>query len=144
MNVIRHRSSLRPWVRVIALLTAISGAGQMLAPHIVLELLQSDTRNASTHFFRIVGMFMLLFGVLGWRICPRSGITEIVGLKICAWQKLGAAAAVGLGVAQEVFSNLALGVAGFDLVSGILYFVLVSSLRPARSEPDLQSQANTV
>jgi hypothetical protein len=37
-----------------------------------------------------------------------------------ALQKFGASAAVGLGVMHGVFSPVALGVAGFDLLSGIL------------------------
>ena len=37
-----------------------------------------------------------------------------------AAQKLGASAAVGLGVRRGLLSPLALGVAGFDALSGLL------------------------
>jgi hypothetical protein len=37
-------------------------------------------------------------------------------------QKLGASAAVALGVRRRIFSPLALIVAGFDLLSGIVAF----------------------
>lgn len=48
-----------------------------------------------------------------------------------AVQKLGASAAVGLGVLDHRFAALALAVAGFDLVSGILMFGYLARLRGA-------------
>ena len=41
----------------------------------------------------------------------------------CGLQKFGAAVAVTLGIMRGVFSWLALGVAGFDLLSGVLILI---------------------
>ena len=94
-----------------------SGAAQVVAPGLVLGIVGGDASPAARHFFGIVGMFMVLFGGLTWQ-AVRAGAPMPLGW--CALQKLGAAAAVGLGVARGHFGALALAVAGFDLASGVL------------------------
>ncbi len=46
-----------------------------------------------------------------------------------ALQKAGAVTAVGIGVARDLFDPLALGVAGFDLLSALLAAALWQRLR---------------
>jgi hypothetical protein len=99
----------------IAATTAATGALQAATPGTTLRLLRSEDSAAARHFFGTVGMFMACTGGLGLaRPDDRAVVT------MTAAQKLGAAAAVGIGVRRGVFSPLALGVAAFDAASGLL------------------------
>jgi hypothetical protein len=115
---------LRPAVMAIAAITVVSGLVQMIVPRLILEMLSSDTTPASLHFFGIVGMFMVLFGGLLLHAGTRPAHEQRVPLLWAALQKFGASVAVGLGVAKAVFASLALAVAGFDLLSGLLIIAL--------------------
>jgi hypothetical protein len=79
--------------------------------------------TASTlHFFGIIGMFMVFFG--GLLLHALVGIKKRpVAVFWCGLQKFGAAIAVSLGVGGGLFSWLALGVASFDLFSGVLIMI---------------------
>lgn len=113
---------LRTLVVLIGWLTLLSGAGQMVTPGFVLSTLSAEVSAATQHFFAIVGMFMVLFGGLMVHAARLPDAAARPALLWCALQKLGACGAVGLGVVNGVFSPLALGVAGFDLVSALLVF----------------------
>lgn len=103
----------------IAAITVVSGAMQMLAPGVVLDLLSASSSPATEQAFATVGMFMILFGgMVMHALLTASG--ERVVLLWASLQKLGASAAVGVGVARGVFSALALLVAAFDLFTGAL------------------------
>lgn len=104
-------------VGAIAVLTVISGLLQMVRPAWVLAIVGAQTGPAPEHFFGIVGMFMALFGGLALHgLCLGSAPPMLwAGL-----QKVGAVAAVGLGVLHNIFSSMALLVAGFDLLSAVL------------------------
>jgi hypothetical protein len=78
-----------------------------------------ESTPASRHFFGIVGMFMVLFGAMLLQALLTAG-DHSVAVLWAGVQKFGAAAAVGFGVSKGIFSPLALGVAGFDLLSGFL------------------------
>lgn len=109
--------------RAIGLLTIVSGAVQVVAPAFVLSLVGGDASPPSRHFFGIVGMFMVLFG--GALVHGLAGpAPDRVVLLWTGLQKLGASAAVGLGVARGLFAPLALAVAGFDFASGVVIFLL--------------------
>ena len=113
---------LRAVLVFIAWATVVSGLVQLFWPGFILTLVGGDQAPSSRHFFGIVGMFMVLFGgalAQGLRAAP---VDRIV-LFWAGLQKLGAAVAVGLGVERHLFAPIALGVAGFDLLSGILVFV---------------------
>ena len=103
----------------IGVITILSGAFQLLAAPWELELLAAQNGLASTHFFRIIGMFMVLFGGMLTHALSRPEPRDLVVLWT-ALQKFGASAAVGLGVLTAVFSPLALLVAGFDLASALV------------------------
>jgi hypothetical protein len=83
------------------------------------------------HFFAIIGMFMVIFGAMMLQALLTAG-DHSVAVLWAGVQKLGAAAAVGIGVVTGVFSALALGVAIFDLVSGVLIFSYLRSGRNTR------------
>jgi hypothetical protein len=108
------------WVLVvISGLTVASGLFQVLATGFELQVLSAQATAASLHFFAIVGMFMVLFG--GMMLQALLGDSDQpVAVLWAGLQKFGASAAVGIGVLHQVFSSLALLVAGFDLLSGIL------------------------
>jgi hypothetical protein len=115
------RGPLRLALLAIAAITVITGAVQMAAPGFVLGVVGGDARQPAAHFFAIVGMFMVLFGGLLWQAL-RSPSPMPIPVFWAALQKLGASGAVALGVSRGLFSTPALGVAGFDLLSGVLAF----------------------
>ena len=103
----------------IAVITVVSGLTQIVAPGFVLDRLSVDNTEATRQLFATVGMFMVLFGgLLIQALLDRAEHPIVVFW--AALQKLGASAAVGIGVARGVFSGVALLVAGFDLLSGAL------------------------
>lgn len=104
---------------VIGALTVATGATQLVAPALVLGLVGGDASPAPRFFFRIVGMFMVLFGGLMWHTV-RASRDPRVPLLWCALQKLGAAAVVTAGVVGGHFARIAMLVAAFDLASGVL------------------------
>jgi len=121
---------LRQVVAAIAVITVVSGGVQLLAPGFVLGVIDGESTAGSRHFFAIVGMFMVVVGGL----LLHGLLTPPLPAYVALWtglQKLGAATAVGLGVANEVFGALALLVAGFDLLSGALIGLLWWRLRVA-------------
>ena len=115
-------------VVAISLVTLLSGLTQVFMPAVVLDLIGADATPLSSHLFGIVGMFMALFGGLMLHVVysARAGQEAIWW---CAFQKLGAFVAVSLGVLHGLFSVLALGVALFDLFSGILFLYYIKTRR---------------
>jgi len=89
-------------VALIAIATVLSGAVQVVCPAFVLG---------------IVGMFMVLFGGLALHGVFAHSSPALLWSGL---QKVGAVAAVILGIRHGVFSLIALAVAGFDLVSAAL------------------------
>jgi hypothetical protein len=121
----------------IAVITVASGGVQLLATGWELELLQAQQTPAARHFFAIVGMFMVLFGGLLLHGLRRPHARR-VALTWAALQKVGASAAVGLGVLTAVFSPLALLVAGFDLLSAavlVAYLWIVANATATDGAP---------
>lgn len=115
-------------VLTIAVATIGSGLVQCLDPGFVLGLISGESTATSRHFFGIVGMFMVLFGGALFHAL-RASTPQPVVVFWTALQKFGASAAVGLGVHRQIFSALALLVACFDFVSGLLIGSYWLSLR---------------
>lgn len=114
---------LRLILLAIALLTVVSGAVQMVLPGFVLHLVGGPDNPGARHFFGIVGMFMVLFGGLAFQALRAPEGQQALPLRWAALQKLGAAAAVGLGFLHGLFGAMALLVAGFDLLSALLFLL---------------------
>ena len=118
---------LRLVLLAIAAITTVSGLAQMVAPRFVLGMIGASTEPPAPHLFATVGMFMLITGAMfGQSLWQRSGERAIplwIGL-----QKLLAATLVAWGVGKGVFGALALGVAGLDLLSGVLALVFLKRL----------------
>lgn len=110
------------WILVaVSGLTVASGLFQIVATDFELKFLSAESTATSRHFFAIVGMFMVLFG--GMLLQALLGETDQpVAVLWAGIQKFGASAAVVIGFLHQIFSGLALGVAGFDFLSGILIF----------------------
>lgn len=122
----------RNWVYfsllAIAAITVLSGLTQMIAPGFILKIMSSEITAASLHFFAIVGMFMVLFGGLMLHaLLSRSH--HPVAILWGGFQKLGAFCAVALGVINGIFSALALLIAFFDLLSGVLALFYWSKIK---------------
>jgi hypothetical protein len=112
-------SVIRRSLIAISGLTMVSGAAQLLAPRRMLKALAAEGDATARHFFATIGMFMVVVGGGLLNALLRPGRDPVIVLW-AALQKLGASLAVGLGVRRRVFSPLALGVAFFDLLSGLL------------------------
>ena len=121
-------SLLRLALLLIGAITVVSGLAQLLAPGFVLAIIGGDTAPAATQGFATVGMFMVVTGAMLvqdlWRRSGEPTVPFWIGV-----QKVAAAALVGLGVMRGLFAPLALGVAAFDLLSGVLAFVFVARLK---------------
>ncbi|MCD9018725.1 patatin [Parachryseolinea silvisoli] len=116
----------------ISLATIVSGLAQVVAPAFVLGVIGAGITPTTAHFFAIVGMFMALFGGLMLHTVygARSGTVAILW---CALQKLGACVAVGVGILQGIFSEMAAGVAAFDLLSGVLFLYYLKTIKSGES-----------
>lgn len=112
---------------LIAVATVVSGLTQMVAPGFVLGVIGADASAPSQHLFRTVGMFMLITGAMFFQALMSQSREPSIPLWI-GIQKLAAAALVGWGVYAGLFGALALGVAGFDLITGILALLFLSRL----------------
>jgi hypothetical protein len=99
----------------IGAVTTATGALQAAVPAATLGLLRAEDSATARQFFGTVGMFMVCTGGL---LLARPRDPAVVLMTVA--QKLGAAAAVGLGVRRGVLSRPALAVAGFDGLSGLL------------------------
>ena len=121
-------------LKLIAVITVISGLIQMIVPGFMLGFIGGETSPGANHSFGIVGMFMVLFGGLLLQALFAK-TPQPIAVFWCGLQKFGATAAVTLGVVRGLFSWLALSVAAFDLFSAVLIFVYWWSIRkPAEAE----------
>lgn len=112
-------SLIRRSLIAISALTMVSGAIQVLAPRRMLQALMAEDDDTARHFFGTIGMFMVVVGGGLLNALLRPGRDPVI-VFWAALQKLGASLAVGIGVRRRIFSPLALGVALFDLLSGLL------------------------
>lgn len=119
---------LNVFVVAISLITVFSGLTQIFIPAFVLNLIGAEVTPISAHLFAIVGMFMALFGglMLHTVYSARPGKEAVWW---CAFQKLGAFVAVTWGVVNGLFSLMAIGVAVFDLFSGVLFIYYIKHWR---------------
>jgi hypothetical protein len=105
----------RTVLRGIGAITVATGVLQAAVPQATLGPLKADDSPTARHFFGTVGMFMACTGGV---LVARSEDRPVV--LMTAAQKLGASVAVGLGVRRGLLSPLALAVASFDALSGLI------------------------
>lgn len=118
-------AALRLLLILIAMITVISGIVQLLAPGFVLGLIGASPTASTSHLFATIGMFMAITGAMFLQALWTRSSERAVPLWIGA-QKIAAAVLVGLGVARGLFGPIAIGVAGFDALSGLLAFVFLA------------------
>ncbi len=121
------KNYLRIIILAIAILTFFSGLVQMLSPNFVLNFVGGQIAPANSHSFGIIGMFMLLFGGMVAHTVYEANSSKTIILW-AGLQKIGAAIAVGLAINKGLFNGLAGLVAGFDLFSGILFFIFYKKM----------------
>ena len=123
------------WLLVlISVATLISGVVQIFAPGFILGMIAAEITPATRQCFATIGMFMALFGGM----LLHGLLTQQMLTPVFFWaglQKIGAFVAVGIGVMNHVFSPMALAIAGFDLLSGILVFIYMRVAATANSAP---------
>ncbi len=107
-------------VQAIGLIALVTGFTQMVSPGTILAQVGGDANPAARHFFGIVGMFMMLFGGATAHAVHTSNAPV---LALSMLQKLGAAAAVTLGILNSIFGSIAWVVAAFDFATAMLTFV---------------------
>ncbi len=116
---------MRKYLNLIMILISVatigSGLVQLIMPDFVLKIVGAAINETTSHFFSIVGMFMVLFGGLMLHTIY-SPVHNPVAVQWSALQKLGAFLAVGIGITKGIFSMAAAPVALFDLFSGLLFF----------------------
>lgn len=123
-----YKNYVKILLKFIAIVTIISGLIQSISPALVLTVIDGPVNPATNHFFGIVGMFMILFGGLLYHALQENR-HQPVAVFWCGLQKFGAAVAVALGISRGLFSWLAWGVAGFDLISGFLILIYWYSIQ---------------
>ena len=107
---------------IIAIITVISGTAQLFFGEAILNIIAFNSAPDAAHLFATVGMFMMVTGALFFHsLVTRTG-ERVVSVWI-AVQKLAAAILVTMAWKNGIFTPLSLGVAGFDLISGILAFL---------------------
>ncbi len=113
---------LRLVLILVAAITFLSGLTQLAAPERILAIIAPAAAGAEAHFFRTVGMFMMITGAMFCQSLVQRTDAPAISLWI-AVQKLLAAALVFIGWLKGYFLWLALGVAAFDLASGMVAFL---------------------
>jgi hypothetical protein len=99
----------------VAVSTIATGSLQAAIPGKTLTMMGGKDSPTGRHLFAMVGMFMTC---IGGAFLARPDDRAVAAMT--AAQKLGAATAIGIGVRRGLFSRTALGVVGFDGVSGLL------------------------
>jgi hypothetical protein len=120
MNSSQKNSLLERGVVMIAWSTLLTGIAQILKPGLVMRVIGAKDTSTGRHLFATVGMFMAVIGgqLLHTVLFERRASRVVLGWATA--QKIGAAVAVAIGVSRGIFTPLALAVAGFDFLSGIL------------------------
>lgn len=114
------------WLIVaIAIITVLSGAGQVLAPERALTFMGLGVSDDTIFLFRILSLLVALFGgaLLHSALTARFEITVLLWVGL---QKLTSAAAMLLGVTSGLLTSEVVLVAGYDFAAG-LYVLWFSS-----------------
>jgi hypothetical protein len=109
------RAIERKVLQGVACSTIATGSLQVAMPGKTLAMMGVKDSPTARHLFAMVGMFMTC---TGGAFLARPDDRAVAAMTVA--QKLGAATAIGIGVQRGLFSTAALGVVGFDGVSGLL------------------------
>ena len=115
--------NLLRWLLIaIAAITVLTGLAQLIVPSTVLAIVATSAEPAAAHMFATVGMFMVITGAMFLQSLLARSSERAIPLWIGV-QKASACVLVALGVFKGVFALLALGVAAFDGLTGVLAFM---------------------
>jgi hypothetical protein len=121
-------------LRAIAGITVATGALTAVRPGLVLGELSPGPTPMDQQLFGTIGMFMVVSGGTLHRALaaphPERGV-----LIWSAVQKLGASAAMGIGVRRGLYERRALAVAGFDFASGLCCLAYAAALGNTEQRP---------
>jgi hypothetical protein len=119
---------LRPALIGAGVITAASGVAMMLRPKPLLGLAGAATAQPAPFLFGVVGMFMTISGGLLTQGAAARPVDRRA-LQYSLAQKVGATAAVSLGVRRGRYKRRALLVASFDALSGVLIAAFLARRR---------------
>jgi len=123
---------MKKFIRIILLLisitTLLSGIMQVIVPAVVLNFVGAAIDTTTEQLFATIGMFMFLFGAMMIHALYNENDNR-VAIIWSGLQKLGASVAVFIGIIKHVFIPLASVVAVFDLLSGLLFFYYLKTLK---------------
>ncbi|MCU1346558.1 MAG: hypothetical protein JWL70_2824 [Acidimicrobiia bacterium] len=123
-------AALRRPLMASGVITAASGVAMMLRPKPLLRMAGASAEQPAPFLFGVVGMFMTLSGgLLAQGAAARPADRRALQYSLA--QKVGATAAVGLGVKRGRYKRRALLVASFDAASAAL---IAASLVCRRSQ----------
>lgn len=110
---------MRRALTAASVFTLASGAAQVLMPGPMLRALDARHDRTARQLFGTVGVFMTASGatLLASLRRPEPDPGVLLGT---AAQKVGASAAMALGVRRGILSPRALGVVGIDLASAVV------------------------
>ncbi|MFV9614564.1 MAG: hypothetical protein ACNYZG_01340 [Gammaproteobacteria bacterium] len=106
----------------ISIITCTSGLAQLFAGEFVLSQIATSQTPSEIHLFQTVGMFMVITGAM----FLQSLLSRSNELAIPLWiavQKFAAAILVFIAWQKGFFVAMALGVAAFDGVTGLLSII---------------------
>lgn len=107
---------------LIAGITLLSGATQIIAGKFVLGIIATSATGPEVHLFQTVGMFMIITGAMFLQSLIFRTDAPAISLWISV-QKFAAAILVLVAYLKGYFIWLALGVAIFDAFTGLLAFI---------------------
>ena len=122
------------WTLVtIGCLSVAIGLAQLLVPALVLALVATEASSLSLHLIASLGLLVALFsGMFLYAIMDER--PQHVAVLWTGFQKLGTAAAVGLGVQHAAYVAPVVAFALFDLVAGIMILGYWYRVRQHHSE----------
>jgi hypothetical protein len=122
------KKRIRLILLLISVTTLLSGLIQLFAPGYVLEFVGTEMDTNTKQLFSTIGMFMFLFGAMMVHVLY-SEEDNRVAVIWSGLQKLAASVAVFVGIIKGVFVPLVAVVALFDLLSGLLFFYYLKTLK---------------
>lgn len=119
---------LQLFVVMISSVTLILGVFQLLNPMAALGMMgRGEILPVTSHYFAMLGFFMILFNGMVLHTVYEIQTSKTIILW-AALQKIGVAVLVFIGIVGGHFHFTAIGVALFDLISGVLFLFFLAQL----------------
>ncbi|WP_158860580.1 patatin [Lunatibacter salilacus] len=123
-------------VVLISIVTVVLGIFQLLNPQAALGMMgKGEILPVTAHYFSMLGFFMILFNGMVLHTVYEIQTSKTIILW-AALQKVGVAVLVFIGIIGGHFHFTAIGVALFDLFSGVIFLSYFAQLNKASSHPN--------